>query len=245
MGENIIAERPLADHQQKSLDMKLLLIEDEPKTVQSIKQGLEENGYEVDIAYDGLMGKQLAKNNVYQLIISDIIIPGINGIELCREIRKAGDETPILMLTALGSTDDKVTGLDAGADDYLVKPFEFKELLARVRALTKRGSAVSQTAQLLRFADIEVSMDAKTVYRSGNKINLTAREFNLLVYLIRNQGRVISKVEIAEQVWDIGFDTGTNVIEVYVNYLRKKIDRDYPVKLIHTQFGMGYVLKIE
>ena len=225
--------------------MKLLLIEDEPKTVQSIKQGLEENGYEVDIAYDGLMGKQLAKNNVYQLIISDIIIPGINGIELCREIRKAGDETPILMLTALGSTDDKVTGLDAGADDYLVKPFEFKELLARVRALTKRGSAVSQTAQLLRFADIEVSMDAKTVYRSGNKINLTAREFNLLVYLIRNQGRVISKVEIAEQVWDIGFDTGTNVIEVYVNYLRKKIDRDYPVKLIHTQFGMGYVLKIE
>ena len=225
--------------------MKLLLIEDEPKTVQSIKQGLEENGYEVDIAYDGLMGKQLAKNNVYQLIISDIIIPGINGIELCREIRKAGDETPILMLTALGSTDDKVTGLDAGADDYLVKPFEFKELLARVRALTKRGSAVSQTAQLLRFADIEVSMDAKTVYRSGNKINLTAREFNLLVYLIRNQGRVISKVEIAEQVWDIGFDTGTNVIEVYVNYLRKKIDRDYPVKLIHTQFEMGYVLKIE
>jgi len=225
--------------------MKLLLIEDEPKTVQSLKQGLEENGYEVDIAYDGLIGKQLAKKGGYQLIISDIIIPGINGIELCREIRHWGDETPILMLTALGSTDDKVTGLDAGADDYLVKPFEFKELLARVRALTKRGSTISQTAQILRFADLEVSMDAKTVHRSGNKINLTAREFNLLVYLIRNQGRVISKVEIAEQVWDIGFDTGTNVIEVYVNYLRKKIDKDYPVKLIHTQFGMGYVLKIE
>ncbi|MCF2443876.1 response regulator [Dyadobacter sp. CY345] len=225
--------------------MRLLLIEDEPKTVQSLKQGLEENGYEVDIAYDGLIGKQLAKKGGYQLIISDIIIPGINGIELCREIRHWGDETPILMLTALGSTDDKVTGLDAGADDYLVKPFEFKELLARVRALTKRGSTISQTAQILRFADLEVSMDAKTVHRSDNKINLTAREFNLLVYLIRNQGRVISKVEIAEQVWDIGFDTGTNVIEVYVNYLRKKIDKDYPVKLIHTQFGMGYVLKIE
>jgi two-component system copper resistance phosphate regulon response regulator CusR len=225
--------------------MKLLLIEDEPKTVQSLKQGLEENGYEVDIAYDGLIGKQLAKKGNYQLIISDIIIPGINGIELCRELRHSGDETPILMLTALGSTDDKVTGLDAGADDYLVKPFEFKELLARVRALTKRGSTISQTAQILRFADLEVSMDAKTVHRSGNKINLTAREFNLLVYLIRNQGRVVSKVEIAEQVWDIGFDTGTNVIEVYVNYLRKKIDKDYPVKLIHTQFGMGYVLKIE
>jgi two-component system copper resistance phosphate regulon response regulator CusR len=225
--------------------MKLLLIEDEPKTLQSIKQGLEENGYEVDIAYDGLIGRQLAKNNSYQLIISDIIIPGINGIELCREIRNWGDETPILMLTALGTTDDKVTGLDAGADDYLVKPFEFKELLARVRALTKRGASVSQTAQVLRFADLEVSLDAKTVHRSGNKINLTAREFNLLVYLIRNQGRVISKVEIAEQVWDIGFDTGTNVIEVYVNYLRKKIDKDYPVKLIHTLFGMGYVLKVE
>ncbi|SEJ23381.1 two-component system, OmpR family, copper resistance phosphate regulon response regulator CusR [Dyadobacter sp. SG02] len=225
--------------------MKLLLIEDEPKTLQSIRQGLEENGYEVDIAYDGLIGKQLARSNIYQLIISDIIIPGINGIELCREIRSWGDDTPILMLTALGTTDDKVTGLDAGADDYLVKPFEFKELLARVRALTKRGSTVSHTAQVLKFADLEVSLDAKTVYRSGNKINLTAREFNLLVYLIRNQGRVISKVEIAEQVWDIGFDTGTNVIEVYVNYLRKKIDKDYPVKLIHTQFGMGYVLKVE
>lgn len=225
--------------------MKLLLIEDEPKTVQSLKQGLEENGYEVDIAYDGLIGKQLAKKGGYQLIISDIIIPGINGIELCRELRNSGDETPILMLTALGSTDDKVTGLDAGADDYLVKPFEFKELLARVRALTKRGSSISQTANILRFEDLEISLDAKTVHRSGNKINLTAREFNLLVYLIRNQGRVISKVEIAEQVWDIGFDTGTNVIEVYVNYLRKKIDKDYPVKLIHTQFGMGYVLKIE
>ncbi|MCE6987901.1 response regulator transcription factor [Dyadobacter sp. CY323] len=225
--------------------MKLLLIEDEPKTLQSIKQGLEENGYEVDIAYDGLIGKQLAKNNTYQLIISDIIIPGINGIELCREIRNWGDETPILMLTALGTTDDKVTGLDAGADDYLVKPFEFKELLARVRALTKRGATISHTAQVLKFADLEVSLDAKTVHRSGNKINLTAREFNLLVYLIRNQGRVISKVEIAEQVWDIGFDTGTNVIEVYVNYLRKKIDKDYPVKLIHTLFGMGYVLKVE
>jgi two-component system copper resistance phosphate regulon response regulator CusR len=225
--------------------MKLLLIEDEPKTVQSLRQGLEEDGYEVDIAYDGLIGKQLAKNNTYQLIISDIIIPGINGIELCREIRNSGDATPILMLTALGTTDDKVTGLDAGADDYLVKPFEFKELLARVRALTKRGAGILHTSQTLKFADVEVSLDAKTVHRAGNKINLTAREFNLLVYLIRNQGRVVSKVEIAEQVWDIGFDTGTNIIEVYVNYLRKKLDKDYPVKLIHTQFGMGYVLKVE
>lgn len=225
--------------------MNLLLIEDEPKTLQSLKQGLEENGYSVDVAYDGLIGKQLAMRNSYHLIVSDIIIPGINGVELCRELRKAGNETPILMLTALGTTDDKVVGFDAGADDYLVKPFEFKELLARVRALTKRGSAVSQTAQIMRFADLEVNMDAKTVHRAEQKIELTAREFNLLVYLIRNQGRVISKAEIAEQVWEIDFDSGTNIIEVYVNYLRKKVDRDFEVKLIHTQFGMGYVLKTE
>ena len=225
--------------------MNLLLIEDEPKTVQSLKQGLEENGYAVDVAYDGLIGKQLAMRNSYHLIVSDIIIPGINGVELCRELRKEGNETPILMLTALGTTDDKVVGFDAGADDYLVKPFEFKELLARVRALTKRGSAVSQTAQIMRFADLEVNMDAKTVHRAEQKIELTAREFNLLVYLIRNQGRVVSKAEIAEQVWEIDFDSGTNIIEVYVNYLRKKIDKDFEVKLIHTQFGMGYVLKTE
>lgn len=225
--------------------MKLLLIEDEPKTVQSIRQGLEENGFEVDVAYDGLIGLQLARRGGYQLIISDIIVPGINGIELCKELRKSDDQTPVLMLTALGTTDDKVVGFDAGADDYLVKPFEFKELIARVRALTKRGSSAVISTNILRFEDIEVNMDAKTVHRSEVKVELTVREFNLLVYLIRNQGRVVSKAEIAEQVWEIDFDTGTNVIEVYVNYLRKKIDKDFPVKLIHTQFGMGYVLKVE
>lgn len=225
--------------------MNLLLIEDEPKTVLSLKQGLEENGYTVDVAYDGLMGKHLALRNNYQLIVSDIIMPGLNGIELSRELRQAGYQTPILMLTALGTTDDKVVGFDAGADDYLVKPFAFKELLARVRALTKRGSMVSQTSQSIRFADLEVNLDAKTVVRANKKIELTAREFNLLVYLIRNQGRVISKAEIAEQVWEIDFDSGTNIIEVYVNYLRKKVDRDFETKLIHTQFGMGYVLKTE
>jgi two-component system copper resistance phosphate regulon response regulator CusR len=225
--------------------MKLLLIEDEPKTLQSLRQGLEENGYEVDIAYDGLIGLQLAKRGGYVLIISDIIMPGMNGLELCREFRKSDQHTPILMLSALGTTDDKVTGLDVGADDYLVKPFEFKELLARVRALTKRSSGVAQTSNVLRFADLEVNLDAKTVFRSATKIELTVREFNLLVYLIRNQGRVVSKAEIAERVWDMNFDSGTNVIEVYVNYLRKKVDRDFPVKLIHTQFGMGYVLKTE
>mgnify|MGYP000917976493 FL=1 len=225
--------------------MKLLLIEDEPKTLQSLKQGLEENGYEVDFAYDGLIGLQLARRGGYGVIITDIIMPGLNGLELCRELRKTDSNTPVLMLSALGTTDDKVTGLDVGADDYLVKPFEFKELLARVRALTKRHSGVAQTSNVLRFADLEVNLDARTVYRSDVKIDLTVREFNLLVYLIRNQGRVVSKAEIAEHVWDMNFDSGTNVIEVYVNYLRKKVDRDFPVKLIHTQFGIGYVLKTE
>jgi two-component system copper resistance phosphate regulon response regulator CusR len=225
--------------------MKLLLIEDEPKTLQSLKQGLEENGYEVDFAYDGLIGLQLARRGGYGLIISDIIMPGLNGLELCRELRKSDQQTPVLMLSALGTTDDKVTGLDVGADDYLVKPFEFKELIARVRALTKRNSSVAQTSNVLRFEDLEVNLDAKTVHRSEIKIDLTVREFNLLVYLIRNQGRVVSKAEIAERVWDMNFDSGTNVIEVYVNYLRKKVDREFPVKLIHTQFGMGYVLKTE
>lgn len=225
--------------------MKLLLIEDEPKTVQSLKQGLEENGYEVDIAYDGLIGLQLARRGGYALIITDIIMPGLNGLELCKELRETDSNTPILMLSALSTTDDKVTGLDVGADDYLVKPFEFKELVARVRALTKRHTGVAQTSNILRFADLEVNLDARTVFRSGVKIELTVREFNLLVYLIRNQGKVVSKAEIAEHVWDMNFDSGTNVIEVYVNYLRKKVDRDFPVKLIHTQFGMGYVLKTE
>jgi len=225
--------------------LKLLLLEDEPKTLQSIRQGLEENGYEVDFAYDGLIGLQLARRNQYQLIISDIIMPGMNGVELCQEIRNSGNETPFLMLTALGTTDDKIIGFDAGADDYLVKPFEFKELLARVRALTKRNSGIKQTSQVLSFSDLVVNLDAKTVHREERKIDLTAREFSLLVYLIRNQGRVVSKAEIAEQVWEIDIDSGTNLIEVYVNYLRKKIDRDFATKLIHTQFGMGYVLKEE
>lgn len=223
--------------------MKLLLIEDEPKTVQSLKQGLEEQGYEVDVAYDGLMGQLLARRNEYQLLITDIILPGLNGIELSRELRKSGLQTPILMLTALGSVDEKVLGFEAGADDYLVKPFAFAELLARVRALTKRSHGVQETARLLRYTDLEMDLDAKSVVRAGRQIDLTAREFALLEFLLKKQGKVVSKAEIAQDVWDMGFDTGTNVVEVYVNLLRKKIDRDFPDKLIHTQYGMGYVLK--
>ena len=225
--------------------MRLLIIEDEPKTLQAIQQGLEESQFEVDIAYDGLIAKRLALKNNYAAIITDLILPGLNGYELCRQLRAEGLTTPILMLTAMGETDDKILGFDAGADQYLTKPFQFTELLARVRSLTKRGTQVAMTAQTLRYGGIEMNLDAKTVTRDGQSIELTAREFALLEFLMRNQGRVLSKPTIAEYVWDINFDTGTNVVEVYINYLRKKIDKDFPTKLIHTQFGMGYVFKEE
>lgn len=224
--------------------MRILVIEDEVKTLQLIKQGLEEQQWEVDIAYDGLMGFQLASRQEYSLIISDIILPGINGLDLCRKLRLSNVTSPILLLTALGTTDDKIVGLDAGADDYLAKPFEFRELLARVRALTRRNSRSTNTENVLKIADLSMDLNAKVVLRDGKQIALTAKEFGLLEYFLRHQGRVISKVELAEKIWDVTFDTGTNVIEVYVNFLRKKIDKDFSVKLLHTQIGMGYVLKV-
>ncbi len=225
--------------------MKLLVVEDEAKTLQAIQQGLEESQFEVDIAYDGLIAWRLALKNNYAAIITDLIIPGLNGYELCRQLRANGVTTPILMLTALGETEDKILGFDAGADQYLTKPFQFAELLARVRSLTKRSTQVAMTAQTLRYGGVEMNLDAKTVTRDNQPIELTAREFALLEFLMRNQGRVLSKPEIAEHVWDQNFDSGTNVVEVYINYLRKKIDRNSPQKLIHTQFGMGYVFKAE
>jgi two-component system copper resistance phosphate regulon response regulator CusR len=225
--------------------VKILLIEDEPKTVQSLKQGLEENSYEVEVAYDGHMGHQLATRNAYQLIISDIIIPGINGLELCRKLRAEGIQTPILMLTALSTTDDKLEGFDAGADDYLAKPFDFKEFLARVKALIKRSNQTMIESQVLKFADLELDLTSKMVSRSGQKINLTAKEFQLMEYFLRNQEKVISKAEIAENIWEVEDENSSNLIEVYVNYLRKKVDKGFPSKLIHTQFGMGYILRQE
>jgi len=223
--------------------MKILVVEDEIKTLQSIQQGLEESGYEVDIAYDGLIAKQLALRNNYTCIITDVIIPGINGQVLTRELREAGLQTPILIMSALGEVDDKVNGFDSGADQYLVKPFQFTELLARVRSLTKRGSNVLMTNQTLKFADLILNLDSKEVIRNKTHIDLTALEYRLLEYLMRNQGRVLSKNQIAENVWDVNFDKGTNYIEVYINYLRRKVDKDFESKLIHTVFGMGYVLK--
>lgn len=225
--------------------MNLLIVEDESKTAKTLKQGLEEHGYKVDVCYDGLMALMLCQRNEYDLIVSDIIMPGLNGYELCNKLREAGKNTPIILLTALGMTDDKVKGFDRGADDYLVKPFEFQELLARIRSLLKRSKNIAHTSRKLKFHDIEMDLDAKEVSRAGKQIYLTPKEFDLMVYFIRNQGKVISKMDISEKVWDINFDTGTNIIEVYVNYLRKKIDKDFPDKLIHTRVGMGYVLKIE
>jgi two-component system copper resistance phosphate regulon response regulator CusR len=224
--------------------MKILLVEDERKVASFIKKGLEEQTYLVDLAYDGLMGKKLALANKYDLIIMDVILPGISGIELCKEIRKVDQTIPILLLTALGTTEDKVDGLDAGADDYLTKPFKFQELLARIRALSRRKNN-QVTPVIFSIADLEMNTSAKTVKRNGQLINLTAREFFLLEFFLKNIGRVLSRAEIAENIWEISFDTGTNIVDVYINYLRNKIEKGFSPKLIHTVIGMGYVMKVE
>ncbi len=222
--------------------MNILLIEDEPKTLVYIKRGLEENGYAVDTAADGIEGRRLALEGNHQLIISDIVLPGMNGITLCQELRAMNNQTPLLMLTALGDVGNIVEGLDSGADDYLVKPFEFQELLARIRVLTKRAPSTPPSL-LLTVGDLEMNLESRTVKRGGKSIQLTAREYSLLEFLLRNKGKVLSRQEIVRHVWGLDFDTGTNMVEVYINYLRRKIDRDFPEKLIHTQFGMGYVIK--
>lgn len=221
--------------------MKILVVEDEPKVAAFLQQGLEEQGYQIDVVFDGQMGKNLSAKNNYDIVLLDVIIPYINGIELCKQIKASKPNTPILMLTALGTTEDKLTGFDAGADDYLVKPFEFKELLARIKALTKRTSGISETSAKLIVGELELNLDKKIALRGGKTIELTAKEFGLLEYLMRSTGRVVSRADIAEKVWDITFDTGTNVVDVYINILRKKIDRDFPTKFIHTRVGMGYI----
>lgn len=224
-------------------NMKILIVEDEPKVAAFLKQGLEEQANEVTIAYDGYFGKKMALENYYDVILLDLLIPYINGLELCKQLRTEGLKTPILMLTALGTTDDKVVGLDAGADDYLVKPFEFKELLARIRALSKRFTDNVQEQRTLKLHDLELDLNKKTVRRGGKSIDLTAKEYTLLEYLMRNKNRVVSRAEISERVWEINFDTGTNVIDVYINFLRKKVDKEFKIKLIHTMVGMGYIMK--
>ncbi|WP_400191516.1 response regulator [Hymenobacter sp. B81] len=223
--------------------MKILLVEDEPKVAAFLQKGLTEQTHNVDIASDGLLGLRLALANPYDLIILDQLLPGLSGLEVCREVRNHDTRVPILMLTALGETDDKIRGLDAGADDYLVKPFAFQELLARIRALVRRRQEAPAQLPVLRLADLALDPISKMVTRAGQPVQLTAREFALLHYLLRNQGRVVSRVDILEHVWETSFDTGSNVIDVYINFLRKKIDKDFTPKLIHTLVGMGYVLK--
>jgi len=222
--------------------MRILIVEDEVKVVEFLRMGLSEAGYEVEAAYDGQMGYRLALAQSFDLIILDVILPGMNGIEVCHKIREINSSIPILMLTALGTTDDKLDGFNAGADDYLVKPFEFTELLARIKALSKRSRAGFLTGSVLKVADLELDLNKKTAKRGDVTIELTAKEFTLLEYLMRNKGKVVSRSEIALKVWDISFDTGTNTVEVYINLLRKKIDRNFDTKLIRTRIGLGYTI---
>jgi DNA-binding response OmpR family regulator len=222
--------------------MNVLLIEDEVNVSAFIKKGLEEESFHVHVAFDGYTGKKLAAQEVYDLIILDIILPLINGLEVCRMLREEKIETPILMLTALGSTDNIVTGLRTGADDYLIKPFKFKELLARMDALIRRNQNLTINP-VFNFAGLELNDFSKEVRRNGQLIKLTAREFSLLQYFINNIGIVKSRTQILDSVWGNAYDNNSNVVDVYVNYLRNKIDKDFSPKLIHTITGMGYIFK--
>ncbi|CCH54790.1 Transcriptional activator protein czcR [Fibrisoma limi BUZ 3] len=221
--------------------MKILLVEDEERLASFIRKGMLAEGYEVEVGYDGRTGLSLFRKDVYDIIILDVNLPQLNGFELCRLIRSENETVSVLMLTALDSLSDKSDGFNAGADDYLTKPFEFQELLLRVRALTRRSG--SKQKQILRLADLELNLDTKTVTRAGKRIDLTTREYSLMEYLMLNKGKIISRVDISERVWNLNFDSNTNVIDVYISYLRKKIDKDFSTKLLHTIVGMGYVLR--
>lgn len=223
--------------------MNILLIEDEAAVISIIQRGLSEQGAKVSVALDGVTGYQMAISHSFQLIILDIMLPGMNGIELCKKLRKEDVNTPILMLTALGSTENIITGLDSGADDYLVKPFKISELYARARALGRRTSTTLKDDDNIEFGGIILNTSSKTVSRDGVNLNLTATEYKLLEYFMKNPNRVLSRMDILENVWDINFNLGTNVVDVYVNYLRKKVDKSFDTKLIHTLVGMGYMLK--
>ena len=221
---------------------RILLVEDEAKLAQIIKQELVRVGYFVEIASDGNEGAAMFKKHTYSLIILDVNLPYKNGMTLCREIREVNKSVPIIMLTAMGDIQDKMEAFNVGADDYLVKPFHFDELFARLKALLKRTDPAAQENKII-VEDLEIDFRNKTVVRGGVEINLTAKEFTLLVLLARNKDRVISKNEILEKVWDLSFDTGTNTIEVYISFLRNKIDKPFEKKLIHTKPGFGYFIK--
>ena len=219
-------------------------MEDERKIADTLKMGLEENAFEVEVAYDGKIGRQILSTRRFDLVILDINLPEINGYSLCQSIRHTSPDTIIIMLTSMSSLDNKIEGYNAGADDYMIKPFEFGELLLKVRASLKRTSGQEMpVGNILRAADLEMNLDNKEVRRAGRRIRLTAKEFQLLEYLLRNKNRVVSRADLAINVWDIDFNTNTNVIDVYISYVRNKIDKDFEHKLIQTHIGMGYILK--
>jgi DNA-binding response OmpR family regulator len=221
--------------------MRILVVEDQKKMSGFLKKGLTESGYATDVAETGSAAEALVSETTYDLIVLDVMLPDQNGLDTARHIRRDGYEGPILMLTALTGTKDKVHGLDAGADDYLTKPFAFEELLARVRALLRRKSTGQQS--VLRFADLEMNLVTRKVIRAEHDVNLTAKEFSLLEYFMRNPNRPLSRTSIAEHVWDVHFDSDSNVIDVYINLLRKKVDSPFKQRLIHTVIGVGYVLR--
>lgn len=222
----------------------ILLVEDEVRIADTLRVGLTENGFEVDVAYDGRLGYKLFQSKPFNLIVLDINLPVYSGYELCKMIRATDMDVPVIMLTALSGLEDKIEGYDAGADDYIIKPFEFRELLMKMRVLLRRaGDKRTPVGNFLRAADLQMNLDTKEVSREGVSINLTAKEFQLLEYLLRNKNRVVSRADIAVNVWDIDFDTNTNIIDVYINYVRNKVDKPFEKKLIQTQVGMGYILK--
>jgi len=220
-------------------NINILIVEDEQRLAEIVKRQLEDSGYKAEIASDGYVGKHMVEKNRYNLIILDINLPLMNGYDLCKEIRKTNHDIPIIMLTALGTTDNKVTGLESGADDYILKPFDLRELLARVNVCLRR-SATSVKTEKLGISDLEMDLNSKTVSRGGKKIDLTAKEFSLLEIFLKNKEKLLTREFIIEEVWGIDFDPSTNIIDVYVNYLRKKIDKDFETKLIHTKFGFGF-----
>jgi two-component system, OmpR family, copper resistance phosphate regulon response regulator CusR len=228
--------------------MRLLVVEDEAKLAQYLHKGLSENGHVVDVAHDGIEGRRLATGGDYDLILLDLMLPGVDGFGVLSALRGAGRGTPVLMLTARDKVEDRVRGLEQGADDYLVKPFALSELLARVGALLRRGAAGSaqttmQTTTQLSLADLELDLVARKAQRAHQRLDLTAKEFNLLALLLRRRGQILSRTVLAEQVWDMNFDSDTNIVDVAVRRLRAKLDEPFPAKLLHTVRGMGYVLE--
>lgn len=223
--------------------MKLLIVEDEPNLLSILRKGFAENNNDVSVALDGKTALEMIQNYTFDVVILDVMLPDINGIEICRRLRADKNFVPVLLLTALGTSENIVTGLNAGADDYVVKPFKFGELDARVNALNRRANQENEKVDSIIISDLEINSKSKTVKRNGESIVLTAKEFKLLYYLAKNTGRIVSRDQILDNVWDINFDMNTNVVDVYINYLRKKIDKPYTTKLIHTMKGLGYVIQ--